>query len=120
MYIQDARKTFVSKTPPKFDFSTVSKSVIMLTDNIQVYILRITGFRNIMSIPCSTFSIVMTFLPGMLESTDEISDPYLLARNEQKSKDQNFYFSLVIIHCLTILKQLFRVKQISKKFMLSL
>ena len=89
MYIQDPRKTFVSKTPPKFEFSTVSNSV-MLTDYIQDDILRITGFRNIMSIPCSTSSIVMT----MLESTDEISDPYLLARNKQKSKDQIFISAL--------------------------
>ena len=33
MHIQDARKTFVSKTPPKFDFSIVNNSV-MLTDYI--------------------------------------------------------------------------------------
>ena len=35
VHIQDSRKTFVSKTPQKFDFSTVSNSV-MLTDYIQV------------------------------------------------------------------------------------
>ena len=63
---QDARKTFVSKTPPKFDFSTVSNSV-MLTDNTQVDILGITGFRKIMSIPCLTSSIVVTYLSPLMK-----------------------------------------------------
>ena len=71
----------------------------MLTDFSWDDILRITGFRNIMSIPLFDFQ----HRYEIIESTDEINDPCLLTRNTQKSKHQNIYFSPVIIHCLTIL-----------------
>ena len=107
MYIQDTRKTFISKTPPKFDFITVSNSVIppkfdfitvsnsvippkfdfftvsnsvMLTDYIQDDILRITGFRNMMSIPCPTSSTVMTCLSPL---TKQVTPIYLREINRK-------------------------------------
>ena len=81
--VQDARKTFVSKTLLKFDFRTVSNSV-MLTDYIWNDILRI------MSIPLFDFQHCYE----ILESTDEIVTPVYLQEINRKANIRIFILAL--------------------------
>ena len=62
----------------------------MFTDYIWDDILRITGFRNIMSIPLFDFQHCYE----ILESTDEISDPVYLQEINRKANTKIFILAL--------------------------